>query len=383
MAASTTTIEGEIVLSGDLAGGSDANFPQLRASGVTPGTYGVVQRMTVDVKGRVVSIGNADYTTEIAPLIPTATTSVKGIFSLGIGFVAPSGVLETAIATSSVQGIASYGAGLVITAGVVLFDQSILATATGSVFGMIKNGTNIDNAAGVLSIATATTSIKGLFSVGAGLKSTAGVIAIDASTYPSTSSSLGFVAAGSNITNTAGVLSLAIATGSVFGLVQSGTNITNTAGVFSIVDATTSVKGVASFDPTTFAVSSGAVSLINAASLTTQNTWSAAQASTVDALSSSTTYSPNFQTSAEVENLTLTANLTINFPTVLAPTGTIVRKTLYLKYKPSATTYTITLSGSYATNRILIFSNPSYTADVLHLICTDTVCYAILNEAFA
>lgn len=379
MATATNSTEGEIVLGGDLTGTADA--PELVSTGVIPGVYSPVQRMYVDAKGRIVSVGSLTAA-EMTALPLVATDSVKGVFSFNPAMLngGGCGVLALNTATSSVKGAFSLGAGLSGT-GVVSVNESGLP-ATGSVFGFVKSGANITNTAGVLSIADATDSVKGVFSLGSGLSVVAGAVVVDESTLPATGGSLGFVHPTTNITTTGGVISLEIATGSVFGLVKSGGNITNTAGVLSIADATDSVKGVASFNSTHFTVSSGAVSVPSDARTNVANTYTKSNNGAVQTVAGGSTYTPNFQTGEAIADITLDQNLTINFPSVLAPSGTVVRRNIVLRFD-AGTSYTVTLSGTYLTNRTMTFTNAASAAvDNLTLICTDTVCYAILNETF-
>ena len=412
MSQATNIDLGEIVLSGDLTG--TGAYPELRASGVTPGNYAIMQKMYVDSKGRVTSVAAIPYST-VEPLLSVATTSVKGIFSPGSHFSIASGVLSADVATASAKGVFSVGAGLTASSGNITLDY-ISTLATGSVFGFVKSGTNLTNTAGVLSVADASSSVKGVASFGSGLSVSSGAVALNAATAPATGSVFGFVNSGTNLTNTAGVLSVADATssvkgvasygsdfvvssgavsadtaaitqnlspatGSVFGVVKSGTNLTNTAGVLSVADATSSVKGVASFG-SGLSVTSGAVSGSSFTKFANANTYSLAQNGTSTASSPSTTFTPNFQTGSDVQDLTLTSNLAINFPSTLAPTGGCVRQTIILRYNAS-TAYTVALSGTYLTNTTLSFTNAATSAvDVLTLICTDTVCYAMLNENF-
>ena len=83
MATATTTVEGEIVLAGDLTGTGAS--PQLIATGVIPGTYAPVQRLIVDAKGRVVSIGKTTFAEieSLLPGVPLATTGSAGIVQIG------------------------------------------------------------------------------------------------------------------------------------------------------------------------------------------------------------------------------------------------------------------------------------------------------------
>ena len=270
MATATNSTLGEIVLGGDLTGAADS--PQLISTGVTPGTYAPVQRIVVDSKGRIVAIGNVLFS-DIQPLLSTASSSVKGIFSIGFGLAASS---QIAIKFSDL-----------------------------------------------------------------------------------------------------------IATGSVFGAVKSGTNLTNTAGVLSIPDATSSVKGVASFG-SDFVVTSGAVAINPAAAVKTAvaNTYTATQKGTLTAITGVSSYTPDFQNGTFLSNITLTSNLTINFPAVLAPAGTLVRHDIALRFN-AGLLFSVTLDPAYVKNKTFAFTNAlSAGVDVLTLLCTSTECFAFLNETF-
>jgi hypothetical protein len=81
MTQATNTVLGEIKLAGDLAGSTDANAPELTATGITPGVY-PFPTVTFDSKGRATacSIGTSAHLTD---LIPEATPTVKGIVKIG------------------------------------------------------------------------------------------------------------------------------------------------------------------------------------------------------------------------------------------------------------------------------------------------------------
>ena len=331
MATATNSTLGEIVLGGDLTGAADS--PQLISTGVTPGTYAPVQRIVVDSKGRIVAIGNVLFS-DIQPLLSTASSSVKGIFSIGFGLAASSQIA-------------------------IKFSDLI---ATGSVFGAVKSGTNLTNTAGVLSIPDATSSVKGVASFGSDFVVTSGAVAIMPSSV---------------------VPNIPTATGSAFGVVKSGTNLTNTAGVLSIPDATSSVKGVASFG-SDFVVTSGAVAINPAAAVKTAvaNTYTATQKGTLTAITGVSSYTPDFQNGTFLSNITLTSNLTINFPAVLAPAGTLVRHDIALRFN-AGLLFSVTLDPAYVKNKTFAFTNAlSAGVDVLTLLCTSTECFAFLNETF-
>lgn len=106
-----------------------------------------------------------------------------------------------------------------------------LPTATSSVLGGVKIGSNIDISNGTISVATATSSV------------------------------LGLVKAGTNIDISNGVISVATGSASTLGLLKVGANLSVAGGTVSVNNATTGMKGVASFNSNDFDVSSGAVSL--------------------------------------------------------------------------------------------------------------------------
>ena len=81
MTQATSTILGEIKLAGDLAGSTDANAPELIATGVTPGQY-VVPTITVDAKGRITA-ASSGTNSSIAAVLPEATAGQKGIAKIG------------------------------------------------------------------------------------------------------------------------------------------------------------------------------------------------------------------------------------------------------------------------------------------------------------
>lgn len=415
MATATNTTEGEIVLGGDLTGTADA--PELVSTGVIPGVYSPVQRMYVDAKGRTVAVGKLTPA-EMSALPLVATTSVKGVFTFDESKItgAGCGVLALNDATSTVKGGFSLGAGLGGT-GAVVIDESTLP-ATGSSRGFVRVGTNVNVSSGVISVSDAGTSTKGVFVLGAGLGTSGGAVVLNESSAPATGAAPGFVLPSTGFTNTSGTISipdattstkgvasftgssfssssgavsvdptalsltLPAATGAAFGLVRVGTNLSVSGGVLSIPDATTSVKGVASFNSSHFTVATGAVSCPTEARTNVANTYTRSNGGAVQTVSGGSTYTPNFQTGEALADITLNQNLAINFPSTLAPAGTVVRRNIVLRYN-AGTAYTVTLSGTYLTNKTLTFTNSASAAvDNLTLICTSTVCYAILNETF-
>ena len=328
MTVATTTSLGEIKLAGDLAGVNNGLAPELTASGVTAGAY-VLPSITVDAKGRITVAANGT-SGSVTALVPDASTTVKGIASINPSgnITLTSGAISIPIATSSVKGIASFSSDFTVTGGNVVINVANLPVATASVFGLVKSGTNITNTAGVLSVPTATSSILGIGSFNTNdFVVSAGAVSLNPGNLPTaTGAAFGLVQSGSNITNTVGVLSIAVATGSVFGVVKSGTNITNTGGVFSVADATTAVKGVASFSSSHFTVTSGAVGLASSVvvSTTTQNTWTKAQSYSVVALTPGATVTPDFSLGI-IFTLAAGQNFTLANPTnVVAGTSYLI-----------------------------------------------------------
>lgn len=318
MPQATTSALGEIKLAGDLAGVNDALAPELSATGVTPGTY-VLPTIAVDAKGRLTSATNGDAAT-LTSLLPNASTTVKGLASVSpTGNISiAAGVISISTATNSVKGIASFSPQFTVTSGAVSLNPSNIVPASGSVFGLVKTGSNVTNTAGVISIPDASTSVKGVASFNAtDFSVLAGVVSLNLASLPvATGSTAGVVKTGSGITNTAGTLTIDTATGSTLGVVKTGTNITNTAGVISIPDATTSVKGIASFNSADFTVTAGAVSLNSSSYALTsvQNTWTKAQSYASVPLTYAATITPDFSLS-NVFSLTATGNFTLANPT--------------------------------------------------------------------
>lgn len=302
MAQATNTTQGEIVLSGDLAGSVDGTFLELRASGVTPGTYASSSTVTVDAKGRLLSVGAQSYSSTIS-VLPIASSSVKGIFSLA--------------------------------------------------------GFNV---------------------------SSDGAATLNTPSYSPSSSAKGFATAGNGFTLTGSTITANTASGSVSGLVTAGSGFSIGAGVISVVTTSSGVKGVFSIDTASgLIVTNGSVALpTNIARTSVANVFQKAQNGALTSSSVTGTFTPDFQNGAAATNLTLTGNLTINFPTNLAPTGTLVEMQVIIN-NPSGSGYTVSLSGSYATNRTITFSDPSSGSkiDVLTLICTSSTCFAILNTTFS
>ena len=179
-----------------------------------------------------------------------------------------------------------------------VFPVSGIQTATTGQLGLVQAGTNINIAAGVISVADSSTTTKGVvqlvdstsststnsaatpnsvktaYDTGAAAAVTAsaalpkaggtmtGDIVFNSSqTFPisgfqlATTSQLGVVQIGTNIDITSGVISVATATGATLGLVSIGTNLQNTSGAISVLSSTTGQPGVVQLNDSTTSTS--------------------------------------------------------------------------------------------------------------------------------
>lgn len=132
MAAATTTTRGTIKLGGDLAGSTNADAPELIATGTSVGAF-TNPNLTVDAKGRVIAITSGSSIDIFA--LPVASASSPGYVSVGSGLTITSGSISPAIASTSDAGIFQVGTGLAVTAGVVRIDTALyITTANGGTF---------------------------------------------------------------------------------------------------------------------------------------------------------------------------------------------------------------------------------------------------------
>lgn len=335
MAQATTTTEGEIVLAGDLTG--DANAPELRASGVTPGSYTVAARVSVDSKGRVTFAG-PQIGDELLSIAPDASSSTKGI--------------------------ASFGAGITVTAGAASLTP--MAAATSSNLGAVRVGTNLSISDGELSLPQANAFVKGVFSPGADISVSSGV-----------------ATANYNLTTVEGSIPLASST--VFGKVAIGPQFSNSGGQVVANEATTSTKGVASFDSSWFSLTAGACSFATSVlrSLSINYTYTAQQIEQATVVNASSLPSNTLtldQNAGPVTIVNLDTNLTISFSTgSVAAMQCALRKILIVHQ--GSPTRTVTLTGTFRANRTLVFSSGSEidSLQVIHLNSTNLV---MLNEKF-
>ena len=299
MAQATKTTAGEIVLSGDLAGGDDGYYPELRASGVTPGTYSPIERVSVDSKGRVTAVGKMTPET-IASAFSITTANSKGVMQVGASLTSMNGVLSISDASKSSLGILQAGNGLweengvlsitseatnvtkgrvqigsgvlvndgrismpiaektspgVVTAGFGFgMDKTIpsrlavtAGDATAAKKGLMKVGAGLVVSGGVVSIPPASSTIKGLFQVGSGLTQSGGQVSLGALT-PATSTTRGAIQTNDpslNVVNNFLNVTRVDATTSAKGVVQIGSGLAITDGVVSLngPDATAATKG--------------------------------------------------------------------------------------------------------------------------------------------
>lgn len=149
----TSTVSGEILLSGDLAGTGDA--PLLRHSGVNVDAVSASKRVSIDAKGRITSVGGLndeerdsliDAAYAIDPskftivdgrpviIIPVATTTTPGSVQLGANF-STSSPLQPNVASTTTLGVMQVGSGLLVSSGAVSTDSSIFLTSSGGTIG--------------------------------------------------------------------------------------------------------------------------------------------------------------------------------------------------------------------------------------------------------
>ena len=273
MAQATNTTLGEIILAGDLAG-SDANNPTLRASGVTPGTYSPVQRAHIDSKGRITWIGVPDYDTELAPYLPSASTTQEGLVVVGRRISVSGGTISVPDASTSDFGVVSIGSGLQINGSGQV--EPIIPWATTGTKGIVQIGSNINVASGVISRAgweDATTSSKGMVQIGtpnSGLSITSGLL----SCLPATISTKGIVSiptspgSGLPLYYDSGAQSVNIPAASastyglIFGYTGSYLNIDGSGNLtLTIPPATTSALGLVSIGANLYITAGGELSL--------------------------------------------------------------------------------------------------------------------------
>ncbi len=238
MAIATNTTLGDIQLAGDLAGSNNGLAPELTAvTDLAPGNTNpagsyVLPTITVDAKGRILTAVEVDPE-DILPIIPNASTSVKGQVQIGSNLSVTSGVVSVPVGSASVAGVVRPdGTSVSVNNGVISVDLGNIPQASNSVYGLVRiqDGGGITVTDGVISadVPPLASSIqKGILQAGANISiSPESVISIP----KATSSVFGVVRAGQGLTVVDGVMSLntsVIATDTTPGLVSIGDNIEN------------------------------------------------------------------------------------------------------------------------------------------------------------
>ena len=275
MALATNSTPGSIVLAGDLTGSATA--PQLRSTGVIPGSY-VAPRIIVDSKGRIVWASNPDYAT-IEPFMPVATTGSKGMVQVSAsdpglqmqgatlvynlrdattsapGAVTVSsastsyleivgdGVLQMKTATTSSLGVITVGNGLAVNGDALQYDDTLVERGElGAVKVPSSHSAFLTLTNGVLAV----NKIAGSNPVDPGMASFGSGLSVDGNGHVT--------------------LNAPDATTTTKGVVQIGDYINVTNGVISLTtQATSSSKGIFSYDPTGISRNSAGQLTINTA----------------------------------------------------------------------------------------------------------------------
>lgn len=218
MAIATNTTLGDIQLAGDLAGSNNGLAPELTAvADLAPGNTNPAGSyslpvFSVDAKGRILT-ATSGTPEELLPIIPDASTAVKGKVQIGQNIQVAGGVISVPIATTSVPGVVrpdgtsvavdsqgrisvdpnnipvasdtrlgivriQPGGGISVTDGVISVDTPPIAS--GVQRGILQAGPFIQASEnGELSVGKATSSDFGVIKAGYGLKVVDGVLEID------------------------------------------------------------------------------------------------------------------------------------------------------------------------------------------------------------
>lgn len=192
MTTATNTVEGQIVLGGDLRG--NGAEPELRPTGVTPGTY-TFSQIVVDSKGRLV-FAREIPDGELSASVPLATTSLLGKVMVGetLNRDSLSGALTTRIASAANLGTIRTD-GVTSTVDGTGLLSLVIQTATASRYGTVKAGSGFLMDGEFLQLESAvdaTTSNKGRVQLSAtpnGLSITGGVL----SATPASAANIGVI----------------------------------------------------------------------------------------------------------------------------------------------------------------------------------------------
>ena len=182
MSAATNDTLGQVVLSGDLAGTGET--PELRATGVTPGTYSLAQ-MVIDAKGRTIFARTPTWK-QVEPYFTIASYTGPGIFKVGKGLHMVAGIGWCGQLTANIATQDGREKVTTKTETVTISDcgvETVTSTSTDSfvtvpgIFGTAKLGDGvIDDGLGnvKISVPNATPSTFGLIKLGSGIESYTG-----------------------------------------------------------------------------------------------------------------------------------------------------------------------------------------------------------------
>ena len=220
-------------------------------------TAGAVQLNDTIVSTSTTLAATANSVKLVADLANTMLPLAGGTMTGAIVFAAGQTFPGTAVpdASSSVKGIVQIGTNIQVAAGVI----SILASSTSQV-GVVQ----LNDTTGSTSVTEAATAnaVKTTFDLAnaalpkAGGTMTGAIVFAAGQTFPisgiqdATGAQKGVVQIGANITVTSGTISVADATLIVPGVVTVGTNIGVTAGVISVLSSSTSQSGVVQLNDT-------------------------------------------------------------------------------------------------------------------------------------
>ncbi len=123
-------------MGGDFSPSSTGSIPQLRATGVTAGTYGPAS-IVVDAKGRAIFAKQITWE-QLQNVFPTASTSEKGFMKVGGNLTVNNGVISLPKATTQVLGVVQAGENFSIDGSGVL--SVGVPYATTSTYGVVKWG---------------------------------------------------------------------------------------------------------------------------------------------------------------------------------------------------------------------------------------------------
>ena len=235
---------------------------------------------TTTTKG-VVQIGSGLNVSSGIVNADWGSTSGKGILQVGDGLSVSSGTVSlnrTSYASAGTAGLIKVGNGLQIDgSGVLNINMATLPDATTSVKGLVTVGTGINIASGVISIdplPVATASTLGAVKPGTNM-AVDGTGALSVTIPDATASTKGIVKidTASGLTISSGTLSAAVASNSGWGLVKVGSNlVVDGSGNLSVPNATTTVLGAVKVDGTSVTVDANGLISVGAVGDATTST---------------------------------------------------------------------------------------------------------------